>query len=300
MSLNTLTLGSTEWIDLVNPNEKEIDEIIEKYGFHELDREAIVEENQRARVDTYEDYIFVVLHFPKFDPKTRQYLLNEFNIFVSRKYLINFRYYHTSSIDMLMNRYRDGFQEKEDVNTGYMLYDLIDSMLDKMFRVLHRFGKDMRAIEANLFTNVGKDTIAEIMIRKRNIITLKHMISPQIQVLKVLELRMKALFKDEVEVYFENLEDKLEKLYAEIQILQENIDSMEDTLKSIFDMQTNNTIKYLTIFSAFMLPLTLITSFFGMNIENVPFHDNLVYVSVAGTIVIMGLIVFFLKRTKRF
>lgn len=300
MSLNTLTLGSTEWIDLVNPNEKEIDEIIEKYGFHELDREAIVEENQRARVDTYEDYIFVVLHFPKFDPKTRQYLLNEFNIFVSRKYLINFRYYHTSSIDTLMNRYRDGFQEKEDVNTGYMLYDLIDSMLDKVFRVLHRFGKDIRTIETNLFTNVGRDTIAEIMIRKRNIITLKHMISPQIHVLKVLELRMKALFKDEVEVYFENLEDKLEKLYAEIQILQENIDSMEDTLKSIFDMQTNNTIKYLTIFSAFMLPLTLITSFFGMNIENVPFHDNLVYMSVAGTIVIMGLIVFFLKRTKRF
>lgn len=300
MSLNTLALGSIEWIDLVNPNEKEIDEIIEKYGFHELDREAIVEENQRARVDTYEDYIFVVLHFPKFDPKTRQYLLNEFNIFVSRKYLINFRYYNSSSVDMLMNRYRDGFQEKEDINTGYMLYDLIDSMLDKMFRVLHRFGKDMRAIEANLFTNVGKDTIAEIMIRKRNIITLKHMISPQIQVLKVLELRMKALFKDEVEVYFENLEDKLEKLYAEIQILQENIDSMEDTLKSIFDMQTNNTIKYLTIFSAFMLPLTLITSFFGMNIEDVPFHDNLVYMSVAGTVVIMGLIVFFLKRTKRF
>jgi len=300
MSLNTLTLGSTEWIDLVNPNEKEIDEIIEKYGFHELDREAIVEENQRARVDTYEDYIFVVLHFPKFDPKTRQYLLNEFNIFVSRKYLINFRYYHTSSIDMLMNRYREGFQEKEDVNTGYMLYDLIDSMLDKVFRVLHRFSKDMRIIETDLFTNVGRDTIAEIMIRKRNIITLKHMISPQIHVLKVLELRMKALFQDEVEVYFENLEDKLEKLYAEIQILQENIDSMEDTLTSIFDMQTNNTIKYLTIFSAFMLPLTLITSFFGMNIENVPFHDNLVYASVVGTIVIMGLIVFFLKRTKRF
>lgn len=138
------------------------------------------------------------------------------------------------------------------------------------------------------------------MIRKRNMIALKHMISPQIQVLKMLELRMNALFKDdEVEVYFENLEDKVQKIYSEIQLLQENIDSMEDTLKSIFDMQTNNTIKYLTFFSAFILPLTLITSFFGMNIENVPFHDTVVYISVLLTAVVMGVLVYVLKKWKK-
>lgn len=138
------------------------------------------------------------------------------------------------------------------------------------------------------------------MIRKRNIIALKHMISPQIRVLKVLELRMNTLFKDdEVEVYFENLEDKVEKIYAEIQLLQENIDSMEDALKSIFDMQTNNTIKYLTFFPAFMLPLTLITSFFGMNIENIPFHDNVVYLSIIMTAIVMGVIIYVLKKWKK-
>lgn len=70
-----------------------------------------------------------------------------------------------------------------------------------------------------------------------------------------------------MENYFENLEDKLDKIFSEIQIIEENIESMEDTLKSIFDLDTNTTIKYLTIFSAFMLPLTLVTSFFGMNTE---------------------------------
>ena len=126
------------------------------------------------------------------------------------------------------------------------------------------------------------------------------MISPQIRVLKVLELRMNTLFKDdEVEIYFESLEDKVEKIYGEIQLLQENIDSMEDALKSIFDMQTNNTIKYLTFFSAFMLPLTLITSFFGMNIENIPFHDTIVYTSVIITALVMGVIIYVLKKWKK-
>lgn len=198
-----------------------------------------------------------------------------------------------------MTRYREGQHGKDSINTGYMLYDLIDSMLDKVLKMLNRFGRDLRNLETNLFRDVGEETIAEIMIRKRNLIALKHMISPQIQVLKTLELRMNRLFRDEVEVYFENLEDKVEKIYSEIQLLQENIDSMEDTLKSIFDMQTNNTIKYLTFFSAFMLPLTLITSFFGMNIENVPFRDNVVYLSVIVTAVIMGVLVYVLKRWKK-
>lgn len=300
MTIHTLTLGQTEWLDIVNPNEREIDEIIEKYHFHELDREAIVEEYQLARVDTYEDYIFVVLHFPKYDTKSRRYLSNEFNIFISRNYLINFRYYSTSSVDAIMDRYNTGNHGKDMVNTAYMLYDLIDSMLDKTLKILNRFGRDLRSLEADIFRNVGEETISEIMIRKRNMIALKHMISPQISVLKILELRMNTLFKDdEVEIYFENLEDKVEKIYSEIQLLQENIDSMEDTLKSIFDMQTNNTIKYLTFFSAFMLPLTLITSFFGMNIENVPFHDNLVYGSVIVTAVVMGIIVYVLKKWKK-
>ncbi|MFA6090294.1 MAG: magnesium transporter CorA family protein [Candidatus Gracilibacteria bacterium] len=300
MTINTLTLGQIEWLDIVNPTKNEVDNIVEKYNFHELDKEAIIEEYQLARVDTYDDYIFVVLHFPKYDTKSFRYIQNEFGIFISRKYLINFRYYNTASVDAIMDRYNDGKHGKDTINTAYMLYDLIDSMIDRTFKIINRFGKDLRNLEENIFLNVGEKTISEIMVRKRNIIALKHMISPQIRVLKVLELRMNTLFKDdEVEIYFENLEDKVEKIYAEIQLLQENIDSMEDALKSIFDMQTNNTIKYLTFFSAFMLPLTLITSFFGMNIENVPFHDNLVYISIVLTALVMGVLVYFLKKWKK-
>lgn len=299
MASKNLSLKSFEWTDLVNPPEKDIDAIIEKYDFHELDREAIIEENQRARVDTYGNYLFVVLHFPKYDPKNRRYISNEFNLFISKKYLISFRYYSTSSVDTIFDRYEQGIHGHETPNPGYLLYDILDTMLDKMLRLVDRFGKDLRNLENNLFSDVGEHTISEIMIRKRNIIALKHMVGPQRQVLKMLELRMNAFFKDEIEVYFENLEDKVEKIYAEIQLLQENIDSMEDTLKSLFEMQTNNTIKYLTLFSAYMLPLTLITSFFGMNIESVPFRDHLIYASMIGTTIIMALIIYLLKRWKK-
>jgi len=82
-----------------------------------------------------------------------------------------------------------------------------------------------------------------------------------------------------MEVYFEDLEDKLEQIVSEIMVLEEHIDSIEDAFKTIVDINTNFTVKLLTIFSAFLLPLTLITSFYGMNIA-LPFQDDSSFVYV--------------------
>lgn len=288
--INRVKLGQIEFVDYVQPGEDEVEEIIERYDFHELDKEAILEENQTARVDAYDRYLFVVLHFPKYDSRTKRYLLNEFNVFVSKDYLLLFRYYGSNTVERVFDSYRENTHERDVVNTGYILYDIIDAMLDKIFRLLDKMGKDLRGLENALFRErPDEDLIREIMIKKRNIVTLKHMIKPQIAALKVLEHRMNAMFKDEeVEVYYENLEDKLDKIYAEIELHQENVETLEDALKSLFDMRTNATMKYLTLFSAFMLPLTFVTGFFGMNVADVPFNDSLVYGVVAFTAVAMS------------
>ena len=300
--INKLKIWGVEWIDFVNASEKEVEDIIERYDFHELDKDAVLEENQTARVDTYDEYVFVVLHFPKYDTRTKRYLLNEFNIFVSKKFLISFRYYQSSSLEKLFDRYELQAHGHENVNTAYILYDIIENMLDKVFRLLEKFAKDVRTLENTLFReNPDEDLIREIMIRKRNIIALKHMMKPQLSAVKLLELRMNAIFKDddEVEIYFESLEDKLAKIYAEIELQQENIDTMEDTLKSIFDMKTGATMKYLTIFSAVMLPLTLITSFYGMNVEDVPFTDTLVYGSIGFVAFVMTAMTIWMIRGRK-
>ena len=151
-------------------------------------------------------------------------------------------------------------------------------------------------LENELLSSNSEKLIEEIMIKKRNIITLKHMIKPQIAVLKLIEIRMNELFNGEVELYFENLEDKLDKIYSDIQLLQENIDSMEDTLKSVFELKTNTTMKHLTIFSAVMLPLTLVTSFFGMNVEQATFPNSIILFSILFTFVGLGIFVYFLMR----
>jgi magnesium transporter len=199
-----------------------------------------------------------------------------------------------------MDRLHDRYETLKGANpsSGTILYEVIDQMLDKVFRTLDRFGKDLRNMEKSLFSGHGnrKELIQEMMIKKRNIITLKHMIKPQIAAIKLLELRTKAMFSDSIEAYFENLDDKVQKIASEIELHHENIESMEDTLKTLFDMETNTTMKYFTVFSAFMLPLTLITSFFGMNLEHVPFNDWLVYWLMIGTTLFLILFLWILRR----
>jgi magnesium transporter len=100
------------------------------------------------------------------------------------------------------------------------------------------------------------------MIKKRNIVLLKHIFRPQVTVLKQLQDIINTMYTNEIKAYFEELEDKINQIISEIDILWEHIDSIEDALKTMIDIKTNFIIKVLTIFSAFLLPLTLITSFY--------------------------------------
>ena len=94
-----------KWSDSVAPDKAKIYKVLRKYDFHELDIEACMEENQTARIDVYEDYLFLILHFPKYNPRTLAYELNEFNIFLGRDFLLSFRDFGGMHIDKILDRY---------------------------------------------------------------------------------------------------------------------------------------------------------------------------------------------------
>ncbi len=295
-----LDINWVKWIDGVWLNEKEIHSLLENYDFHELDIEACLEWNQKARIDSYWSYIFAILHFPKYNPKKRMYELNEFNIFLGADFIITLRDHGVDHLDKIFEWYvQDTKSENIDIKTssGFILYELIQAMLEKMFRVSKNVQIDIRAIENKVFDQTSSSLVKTIMVKKRNIVVLKHMFKPQIPVLKTLEERVNTLFKGKIEVYFEDLEDKLEQIVTDIAVLEEHIDSVEDAFKTIVDINTNFTVKLLTIFSAFLLPLTLITSFYGMNI-GLPYQEKpyFIYSIIIITLLCMWAIYLLLRK----
>ncbi len=295
-----LNIRWVKWIDWVNLDKPEIYKILKKYKFHELDIEACYEENQRARIDAYDDYFFMVLHFPKYNVQTKLYELNEFNIFLWKDFLISFRDFEWSHIDTIFEKYSKlDIEDSEQIkfSSGFILYEIIQAMLEKMFIVTSKTKRDLRELEKEVFENTNSKLVKKVMIKKRNIILLKYMFFPQVSVMKLLEDNLNKLFKWEMEEYFEDLEDKLEHIVNDIKTLEEYIDSVEDAFKLIINIRTNNVMTFLTLFSAFLLPLTLITSFYWMNINSLPF-DNIyfIYWILILTIWFMFLVFYFLRK----
>ena len=295
-----------KWIDSVWIDKNKISKVLSGYDVHELDLEACIEWNQKARIDTYDWYSFIIFHFPKYNTAKKIYELNEFNIFLWKDFLITFRSSTWSHINKIFNHYEklELTWKKEDikVTSWYILYEITQAMLEKMFRVTKKLTIDIRKIEEQVFNwENNTSLVKDIMIKKRNIILLKHMFKPQVLVLKQLEITINKLYKWEMEVYFEDLEDKIEQIVNEINILQEYIESIEDAFKSMVDIKTNFVIKILTVFSAFMLPLTLITSFYWMNVD-LPFAENIkfVFFLLFISLFLMVIIYVFLRRNWKF
>lgn len=299
--LRQLRIKWITWIDAVNLPPEEIEEVLESFNFHELDVEAVLEANQRARIDSYDSYMFLTLHFPKYNASRKIYELNEFHIFLWKNFIITLRDFHGKHLDEIYEKYEQKWDDDEydiDVSSGLILYELIQEMLEKMFRVTLNVKRDISSLERQVFEKSSAPLVRNILIKKRNIIVLKHMFRPQMAVLIQLEDHMKRLFDDTIEAYFEDLEDKMQKIITDISVLEEQIESVEDAFKSMIDIQTNSIIKFLTIFSAFMLPLTLITSFYGMNIT-LPYQDSPYIVYAAMCISVAALWAAFLYFSKK-
>ena len=154
MALRSLRVGSTLWIDGDGLGEKEIISVLDQYDIHKLDREACLEENQKARIDTYDNYLFLILYFPKYNPKTERYLLNEFNIFLGKDFLITFRKYPTTHINDLFEHYSTLVSTqtaRETISPGYILYEVIHQMEEKMLAMTKNIQKDLRKLEDIVF-----------------------------------------------------------------------------------------------------------------------------------------------------
>lgn len=301
--IRELNIKWIKWIDCVWAKDSEIKEILKNYqSIHELDIEACLEWNQKSRIDTYDDYNFIVYDFPKYNWRTKIYDLNEFNIFFSKEYIITFRKYSLKHIDDIFEYYSNLKSTKNEdeikFTSWFILYEITQAMLEKMFKVIKNVNKDIKDIEKDVFDWANTSLVKDIMIKKRNILALKNMFKPQIIVLRQLEHTINKIYDWEMEVYFEDLENKMEQIVNDITNLAEHIDTVEDAFKSIIDIKTNNTIKILTIFTAFMMPLTLVTSFYWMNII-LPFQENSMFVFSILVISIISMTLWYIYLKKK-
>ncbi len=268
-----LHFWNIDWIHLFEPQKEEIVELVKKYDFHELIEEDLLELTNQEKIDVYEDYLFTVVNFPKYKTDVKKYFLNEFSIILGKNIIVTMTKFDTNHIKSIIEAYAEELKTRESdedfkISPYYILYKILDTMYDKSIKMLTHSSKDVVALEQQLFTSnrLEKKLLEDLTIKKRNIVWLKHIFTPHREILEELQKALPKFYKEDLDVYFEDLEYKLDKISNTVSVSFENIESLADTYNSLMNIKTNAMISVLTIFSAITWVLTLISGIYGMNI----------------------------------
>src|SRR3954452_17779166 len=289
------------WINIERPRSLEQAWLEERFEFHPLDYEDVRSRNQRPKVDEYDDYLFIVLHFSRYDKKVARLNAAEVDIFVGPDFLITLPNEPLDPLEYLFERCRSREEVREQLfsrGPGYLLYKVVDDCVDASFPMLRKMGNKLERLEEDIFEGRSEEIVRDLSNAKQEIINFRKIVRPQRTVLRDLEKTKQKYFSETLDVYFDDIVDASERVWDMLEDYKEVIEGLEDTNESVISHRVNNTVRVLTAISVVVLPLTLIASIWGMNVR-VPGEGDLgAFFVIIGVMLVLlvGMLAFFRWR----
>src|SRR3954447_22736914 len=288
------------WINIERPRAADRTWLEEHFDFHPLDYEDVFSRNQRPKVDEYDDYLFVVLHFPKFDKQVGRLNGAELDVFVGPDYVITLPNEPIDPVEYVFERARASEEVRDALfakGAGYLLYRIVDSCVDASFPMLRKIGNKLEDLEGDIFEGRSADIVRDISNAKQEIINFRKIVRPQRSALRDLD-RTRRYVAEDLEVYFDDIVDASERVWDMLENFKEVVEGLEDSNEAVLSHRLNDVLRVLTAASVLFLPLTLIASIWGMNV-GVPGEGSTsaFWVVIAVMVgVLSGLIAVFRKR----
>lgn len=269
----TVFRDSTEitFLSISEPDMAILEGINKKYNFHHLAIEDCLSEFQRSKLEQYKDYIHVILQVPSYDRNL--VIPAEVSIFVSQTYLVLAHWNTLTHLKQFIEAIIYNEEVKKECmakGTGYLLYKIIDLLVLNCFPLIDKVEKRVRNLETKIFDENRYDdrkTVREIAKVRRDIMSFHRIIKPQIAVINSLERIKDKYIIHDLELYFGDIADHVSKQWDIISDQNELIINLNNTNESLISVRANSIMKTLTIISVIILPLTLISGIYGMNIR---------------------------------
>src|SRR5919109_1908872 len=255
------------WINIEQPRSVDRAWLEEHFDFHPLDYEDVFSRNQRPKVDEYDDYLFIVLHFPAYDKTVGRLSAAELDVFLGPDYVVTLPNQPIQPLEYLFERCRTREDLRDQLfskGPGYLLYKIVDDCVDASFPMLRKMGNKLERLEEDILEGRSAEIVRDISNVKQEIINFRKIIRPQRSALRDLE-RTRRYIPEDLEVYFDDIIDANERIWDMLENFKEVVEALEDTNESVLSHRLNDILRILTAFSVIMLPLTLIASVFGMN-----------------------------------
>ncbi|MFL6005249.1 MAG: magnesium transporter CorA family protein [Gaiellaceae bacterium] len=301
--LSELEAGGLTWIHLDAPSKDEAEELAERFGWHALDVEDVLSKRQRPKVDDYVDdrYLFAVLHFPVYDSSIGRLNAAEIDVFLGPDYLVTLPSAELLPVTRLFRRCFEDEELRESLfskGSGRLLYEVLDDLFDYCFPILDKIGHKLDVIEDDMFEGLSSEVVRDISNVKQEIISYRKIIKPERSTLRLLERHVERFLPEELELYFDDIVDAAERIWDLLDNYKEVVEALEDTNESVISHRQNRVLQILTIFSVVLLPLTLISGIFGMNVRFPGFDTHAAFWVIVGVMAgtIIGMLALFRWR----
>ena len=249
------------WINIERPRQVDQAWLEERFEFHPLDYEDVFSRNQRPKVDEYDDYLFIVLHFPRYDKTVSRLNAAELDLFIGPDYLITLPNEPLQPVEYLFERCRTNEELRElAVLQGRRLPALQDRrrLRRRLVPDAAQDGQQARAHRGgDLRGRARPRSCATSPTSSRRSSTSARSIRPQRAALRDLERTKQRYIADDLDIYFDDIVDASERIWDMLENYKEVVEALESTNESAISHRVNEILQLLTVFSVLLLPLTL-------------------------------------------
>jgi magnesium transporter len=276
LNIETIKWGKITWINVEKPTSSDMEYLAKNYLFNLFDLEDCLSRIERPKIDEYDNYLFLVLHFPVFKQEARVTTSSQVSIFIGGDFLVTV---HTGDLKTLAKLFDDcqlnerAREEHMARSSGYLLYRILDRLVDYCFPILNRVIANIEAAEDRLFSEPARDTVQEISVLRRDVMSYRRIIRHQPAILKSLEVREYPFLREDLDVYFGDIGDHIGTIRETLEEYKEVVEGLNATSDSLFSHRTNEVMKMLTVLGTILLPLLVISGIYGMNVS-LPFGDS--------------------------
>ncbi len=291
---------SITWINIDGLYETELVEKLGRYfDLHPLTLEDISSSDQRPKVEDFTNYIFIILKMLYFDGETNKTVSEQLCIVVTQNILITFQEKPGDIFDLIRNKLKNNKGRIRKMASDYLAYSLIDAIVDNYFVILEKIGEKIDFLEEELITNPTQNTLIDIYELKREVLYLLKSVWPLRTILTNLEKEGSPIINDSTRIFFKDVYDHTIQVIDSIEQYRESLAEMLNIYVSSLGNKTNTVMKILTIFATVLMPLNVITGFYGMNFEFMPgLHNHWGFFGVVVLMVIASTGMLYLFKKK--
>lgn len=303
--LETISSNGVLWTNIQKPTYSDMTVLGQKYPFHRLNLEDCLSKIQIPKIDRYQDHTFVILHFPTPD-KEKGFLFSQLAIFIGTDYLVTIHHGDLKPLEELFAMCKIDERQRQVImgkSAGYLLYKIIDTLVDDLLHILMKVVGNIDDIEDSVFDE-RISIPRQISLLRREITTLRRIVIPLRRTVVDLSKDVQRFSREDLAVYFKDVQDHIEKVYEALEEAKETVEIYKDTDFMLSNEKTNKILAVLTIVFTLSIPATVIGTFYGMNInlpggtETGPWdqlgkYTALIFVLVASSVSALFMVLYF-------